>query len=115
MQNDLGYRRLPIWFLRPVDGGYKLHCECSVKYPKFLELILYDIVDSGICKDADTYFALVPEGEERCKIDEYPFKTQYGVLVEKRKKRITILDKDAAVEKFHELYLLAPDGNNTFD
>lgn len=111
IQNDLGYRRLPIWFLRPVDGDYKLHCECSVKYPKFLELILYDIVDSGICKDADTYFVLVPEGEERCKIDEYPQNTKFGVLIERQKKQITIYDSYQAVKKFHELYLLTKDGD----
>ena len=111
----MGYRRLPIWFLYQKDADYKLRCSISVKYPKFIEVILYDIVDCTVCEDVDTYFALVPEGEERCKIDEYPFKTQYGVLVEKKKKRITILDKDAAVKKFHELYLLAQDGNNTFD
>ena len=36
-------------------------------------------------------------------------------LVEKKEKRITIYDKDSAVKKFHELYLLTKDGYNSFD
>lgn len=117
VKDDLGWRRLPIWFLYQKDADYKLCNSVSVKFPHFIEIILYDVVNCDACEDADTYFALVLDGEgaERCKIAQYPFKTQYGVLVEKKEKRITILDKDAAVKKFHALYILTQDGNDTFD
>lgn len=55
----------------------------------------------------DTWFALVLNCDESCKIVEYPKKSLFGIEVDWKKKLVTIYDKKQAVARFHTLYNMA--------
>lgn len=115
--DDFPCRRHPIYICGNRGGNIEFKKMNSVKYPNFIELFFYDVLNGEYdtiesqCqifhpyrKEYDSWFALILEGDELCKVEEYPQNTIFGIEVEPDKKCISILDKEQAIERFHTLY-----------
>lgn len=114
---ELPCRRHPLYICGEKKGQIECSKVNSVKYPSFLELFFYDILEGdyftieGIKQELhkfrdeyESWFALVLDGNEICKIEDYPKETLFGVEVDVSNASITIYDPVTAVEHFHELY-----------
>lgn len=113
--NETIFRRLPLWIIGRNGENYEFSTRCSIKYPKFMELLVYDILNGEYRLDDygngqsymeryEEYFVLVLSDEERCPVKEYPESTLYGVLCNPGRKEITILEPRQAVVWFHDWY-----------
>ena len=114
---ELSFRRHPLYFCGQTSGEIKNFKSISVKYPTFLEALIYNVIDGfyftyeqneqlrcELQETFDTWFALVLDCNEQCLTKEYPEKTLLGIEVDKNKKTVTLFDPATAIERFHELY-----------
>lgn len=114
---ELPFRRHPLYVCGKRVCGLECRKINSVKYPKFLELLFYDVLNGGYpstegmeqeyCyfhSEYEMWFVLVLNGDELCLIKDYPKETIMGIEVDMEGKSITIHEKEKAVERFHALY-----------
>ena len=115
IKNQTFCRKNALWLIGRKGDSYQFFTRRSVKYPVFMEILVYDVIDGEFWtenEDEDLryqtqfeeYLVMVLEEEEQCVVLEYPEKTMYGVLCQPDKKEITILEQGLAIEKFHEWY-----------
>lgn len=117
LPKEFTFRRQPMYICGKNAQGMKFDSTCSVKWPKFLELMIFDVLDGNwwyyeegrqehcwLGKVFDSWFVLILDGDEQCEVEEYPKQALFGMEVEPDKKCITIYDKEQSIEKFHLLY-----------
>lgn len=119
ISNDFSvYRRLPLYVCGKSENHVRYQKACSVKWPDFLEIMFFDVLDGDWWDWVDgrqtrnkygelftSWFVLVLNGSEQCKVEEYPREALLGIEVDTEKKVIIIYDREQAVERFHILYL----------
>ena len=118
---EFEYRRHPLYVCGIGADGVQYQQVNSVKYPQFMELLFYDVLEGTWQYEKnkeftysetwygnifDSWFVLVVNHNESCEVREYPQKSLFGIEVKWKEKQIVIYDKKQAVDYFHKLYNL---------